>query len=121
MNYSNSTISNFDSSRLFNINQIKKLIENIIEEKLNDETEYDSNKSIDLSKELSQIIKDAIKTLNYHQYKYIIQVVIGQCQNENLMMTCRCLWDIQTDNYASYIYSNAKIFCAVTVFGLFYY
>lgn len=112
MNYSN---------RIFNINEVKLLLEDLIQEKLNEESEYDSNKSKELSKELSQIIKDAIKKLNYEKYKYIIQVVIGQYQNENLMMTCRCLWDIQTDNYASYIYSNRNIFCAVTVFGLFYY
>ncbi len=109
------------SSRLFNTYEVKEMLKQIIEHTIDRQNEYDCDKCTQLSKDLSQIIKDAMKTLNYERYKYIIQVVLGQCQNDNLMMTCRCLWDIQTDNYASYVYSNTKLFCAVTVFGLFYY
>jgi hypothetical protein len=124
MNSSN-PISNFDtsksSSRPFNTHEVKELLSQLINHSIDRQNEYDSVKCTQLSKDLSQLIKDALKTLNYDRYKYVIQVVIGQCQDENLMMTCRCLWDIQNDNYVSYIYSNKNLFCAVTVFGLFYY
>ncbi|CAF1240572.1 unnamed protein product [Adineta ricciae] len=109
------------SSHPFNSHEVKQILEQIVCPAINRQTDYDSLKCIQLSKDLSQIIKDAMKLLNYDRYKYVIQVVLGQCHNENLMMTCRCLWDIQQDNYVSYVYSNEKIFCAVTVFGLFYY
>ncbi len=129
MNYSNTISNNFDSSmnlsskltRPFNTHEVKELLVHLINQTIDRQNEYDCDKCTQLSKDLSQIIKDALKTLNYDRYKYIVQVVLGQCQDENLMMTCRCLWDIQTDNYVSYIYSNKKLFCAVTVFGLFYY
>jgi hypothetical protein len=120
MNYSN-TIDSSKSSRPFNTHEVKELLVQLIDHAIDRQNEYDCDKCTQLSKDLSQIIKDALKTLNYDRYKYIIQVVLGQCQDENLIMTCRCLCDIQTDNYVSYIYSNKKLFCAVTVFGLFYY
>ncbi|CAF1172363.1 unnamed protein product [Rotaria sp. Silwood1] len=128
MNYSN-TISNVDfssnihskSSRPFNNNEVKEMLEQLIQQTIDQQNEYDCDKCTQLSKDLSQIIKDAMKSLNYEKYKYVIQVVLGQCQDDNLMMTCRCLWDIETDNYVSCVYSNTKIFCAVAVFGLLYY
>ena len=127
MNYSNtkspldSSSNTFSkSSRSFNTQEVKALLEHLIDPRIDRENEYDCEKCTQLSKDLAQMVKDALKNLNYERYKYVIQVVLGQCQDENLMMTCRCLWDIQTDNYISYTYSNKKIFCAVTVFGLFY-
>ncbi|CAF3697166.1 unnamed protein product [Rotaria socialis] len=128
MNYSK-TLSSLDlssgsqakPSRPFNINEVKEMLEQRIQQVIDRQYEYDCDKCTQLSKDISQIIKDAMKSLNYDRYKYVIQVVIGNCQDENVMMTCRCLWDVETDNYASYVYSNTKIFCAVTVFGLYYF
>ncbi|CAF1439269.1 unnamed protein product [Rotaria magnacalcarata] len=128
MNYSK-TLSSLDlsndsqakPSRPFNINEVKEMLEQITQQVIDRQNEYDCDKCTQLSKDISQIIKDAMKSLNYDRYKYVIQVVIGNCQDENVMMTCRCLWDVETDNYASYVYSNTKIFCAVTVFGLYYF
>ena len=127
MNYSNeiflldSSNSISKTSRPFNSNEVKQMLERLVPQTIDRQNKYDCNKCTQLSKDLSQIIKDTMKSLNYERYKYIIQVVLGQCQDENLMMTCRCLWDIETDNYTSYVYSNTEIFCAVTVFALFYY
>ena len=36
-------------------------------------------------------------------------------------MVCRCLWDSDTDNYASDVYMNDSLFCCTAVFGLYYY
>lgn len=109
------------SSSRFDKIEVKQLIENLVDPILDRQNEYESHQFTQLSKDLSRLIKDAMKTLNYDRYKYVIQVVLGQSTDENLMMTCRCLWDIDQDNYLSYVYSNRKIFCAVTIFALFYY
>ena len=109
------------SSHPFNTPEVKDMLEQLVSRTIDRQKEYDAVQCTQLSKDLSQSIKDAMKTLNYERYKYVIQVVLGRCENENLLMACRCLWDVQRDNYASYVYANEKIFCAVTVFGLFYY
>lgn len=114
-------MSNSSSSRILNSNETKEILEQLVRQSIDHQNEYDSDKCTQLSKDLSQIIKDAMKKLENQQNKYVVQVVIGQCQDENLMITCRCLWDIQNDNYLSIIYSNKKIFCAVTVFRIYYY
>jgi tctex1 domain-containing protein 2 len=36
-------------------------------------------------------------------------------------MGSRCLWDSDTDNYASDVYMNDSLFCCAAVFGLYYY
>lgn len=109
------------SSHPFNKVEVREMLEHLIEPMIDRQSDYDSHQCTQLSKDLSRLIKDAMKTLNYDRYKYVIQVVLGQSNEENLMMTCRCLWDIDQDNYVSYVYSNRKVFCAVTVFALFYY
>jgi hypothetical protein len=83
------------SSRPFNTQEVKELLEHLINPTIDRQNEYDyCEKCTQLSKDLSQMIKDALKSLNYERYKYVIQAILGQCQDENLMMTCRCLWDI---------------------------
>jgi len=109
------------TARITNSHEIKQLIEQLVRQTIDRQNDYDSDKCTQLSKNLSQIIKDAMKKYHNEQYKYVVQVVIGQCQDENLMITCRCLWDIQNDNYISFVYSNKKLFCAVTVFRIVYY
>ncbi|CAF1051297.1 unnamed protein product, partial [Didymodactylos carnosus] len=121
------TIASDDSTNIskpmkpFNTREVKDLLEHIVQETMDKQQIYEPEKCTQLSKDLSQIVKNAMKSLNYERYKYVTQVVIGECKDENMMMTCRCLWDLETDNYASYVYSNSDVFCAVTVFGLFYY
>jgi tctex1 domain-containing protein 2 len=127
MNYSN-VPSQFDcvdvpsrkSSRPFNNSEVKEMLEQLVDQNVGRQTEYDCNRYTQLSKDLSRTIKDAMKTMDYDRYKFVVQVVLGQCDNDNLMMACRCLWDVHTDSYASHVYSNRKIFCAVTVFALLY-
>ena len=109
------------SSKSFNKLEVKQMLEHLIEPIIDRQNEYESDQCTQLSKDLSRLIKDAMKTLNYDRYKYVIQVVLGQSNDEHLMMTCRCLWDIDHDHYLSFVHSNQKIFCAVTLFALFYY
>lgn len=113
--------NNFDdiSSRSFNRSEVKELLRHLIESNIAREEFYQSEHSAQRCKDLSQTIKDALKSLRYDRYKYVIQVIIGE-DDEHLMMTCRCLWDVERDNYTSHVYSNTKIFCAVTVFALAY-
>ena len=49
--------------------------------------------------------------LNLQRYKYMVHVVIGQQRGEGVRMGCRCLWDQNTDNFASDTFVNVSPGC----------
>ena len=59
------------------------------------------------------------ETLNVNRYKLVVQVTLGQMKDQGVRITSRCLWDTQTDNYASIDYKNEFIWGSAMVFGLY--
>ena len=57
--------------------------------------------------------------LSYPRYKIVVQVVLGQSKNQGVKIASRCLWDTETDNYASYTYTSESLWCTAMVFGLY--
>lgn len=106
--------------KIFNSQEIKKSIHEILHENLHDK-QYDFNQCNLLAKNLSNIIKDSLKTFGYERYKFIIQIFIYQQNNESLKMICRSYWDSETDKFAQSIYINQFLICIATAFAVFYY
>ena len=73
-----------------------------------------------LSMSIADKIRTAVKeTLNVARYKIVVQVTIGQLKDQAVRITSRCLWDTQTDNYASIDYKNDHVWASAMVFGLY--
>lgn len=73
-----------------------------------------------LSKTIADIVKNKCKTeLCLPRYKILVQVTIGQMKDQGVGITSRCLWDTNTDNYASISYRNEVIWASCTVFGVY--
>lgn len=106
--------------KIFNCQEIKKYLHKILHENLSDQ-QYDEQQCQMLTKNLSNIIKDLLKTLGYDRYKFIIQIYICQQNEDNLQMFCQSYWDSQTDRYAQSIYINQFLICIATAFAIFYY
>mmetsp|Transcript_47893 Transcript_47893/g.137430 ORF Transcript_47893/g.137430 Transcript_47893/m.137430 type:complete len:128 (+) Transcript_47893:117-500(+) len=71
--------------------------------------------------DLSNEIKAAVKTeTNIPRYKIIVQVVIGEQASQGIRVASKCLWDVTSDNWASYTYSNNSLFATGMVFGCYY-
>ncbi|XP_064484932.1 dynein light chain Tctex-type protein 2B-like isoform X1 [Ornithodoros turicata] len=64
---------------------------------------------------------DGISDLGFERYKYVVQVVIGEHRGEGFRMSCRCLWDSDTDGYVSEFFSNDTLFCVCLVLAAYYY
>ena len=65
-------------------------------------------------------IRTAVRGLNVPCYKIIVQSVIGQVEGQGVRLASKCLWDELNDNYASFTYKNAHLFCTGIVFGIYY-
>ncbi|XP_017268774.1 tctex1 domain-containing protein 2 [Kryptolebias marmoratus] len=99
---------------------VKECIREIMREQLSG-VQYDPENVQELSKSLGDCIKDKVKTLGLDRYKLVVQVVIGEQRGQGVMMSLKCLWDADIDNYAEDVFKNDSLFCLVAVFGSYYY
>jgi len=101
--------------------KIKTVITEVQNEILGTSMKYTSDTATILTKQLSDSIKNRLRDLALPRYKFIVQVVLGEQRTEGVHVGCRCLWDSETDNYASVTYSNDEFFCVTTAYGVYQY
>nr|XP_057929165.1 dynein light chain Tctex-type protein 2B isoform X1 [Doryrhamphus excisus]XP_057929166.1 dynein light chain Tctex-type protein 2B isoform X2 [Doryrhamphus excisus] len=99
---------------------VKECIHEIVKKRLA-EAEYDPEEASELTSSLADCIKDKVKSLGFDRYKLVVQVTIGEQRGQGVKMSSRCLWDADTDNYAEDVFMNDSLFCAVAVFGSYFY
>uniref|UniRef100_A0A8C8RTS2 Tctex1 domain containing 2 n=1 Tax=Pelusios castaneus TaxID=367368 RepID=A0A8C8RTS2_9SAUR len=104
----------------FRSSTVKECIHAILKENLAN-VQYDPEETPQLTRSLSETIKDRLKEEGFYRYKMVVQVVIGEQRGEGVNMAARCFWDSDTDNYAQDIFMNDSLFCVVAAFGCFYY
>ena len=54
-------------------------------------------------------------------FRYVVQVSIGEQKGQGVRVVNRCFWDSETDNVTSVTFKNDAIFCLVTAFGAYVY
>ncbi|KAM9796549.1 tctex1 domain-containing protein 2 [Syngnathus acus] len=85
------------------------------------EVQFDPDEVAELTRSVADCVKDKVKNLGFDRYKLVVQVTIGEQRGQGVKMSSRCLWDADTDNYAEDIFMNESLFCAVVVFGSYFY
>ncbi|XP_023382129.1 tctex1 domain-containing protein 2 isoform X2 [Pteropus alecto] len=104
----------------FRSSVVKDCIHAVLKEELAN-VEYSPEEMPQLTKRLSENIKDKLKEMGFDRYKMVVQVVIGEQRGEGVFMAARCFWDADTDNYTHDVFMNDSLFCVVAAFGCFYY
>jgi hypothetical protein len=97
---------------------VEDIIKQIMEKHLNNAPYEDAACQL-VSVTLCSEIKDEVKRLNIPRYKLIVQCVIGELIGEGAYLSSRCLWDMDSDDYATYTLNSQSLFCTVMVFGLY--
>ncbi|KAG8581604.1 hypothetical protein GDO81_007733 [Engystomops pustulosus] len=99
---------------------VKDCIRSVLKEELRSK-QYIPEEVPQLTRFLSETIKDKLKEMGFDRYKMVVQVVIGEQRGEGVKMAARCFWDADTDNYAEEVFMNEYLFCVAAAFGCFYY
>ncbi|CAD8072370.1 unnamed protein product [Paramecium sonneborni] len=100
--------------------KVRKVIQEIMDEKLKNET-YDANNTPNLAEELVKRIRSKVReTIKMPRFKIAVQVVIGEIKGQGCKVTSKNLWDPTWDNYASYAFQNDTIYGVAIVFGVYY-
>jgi dynein light chain Tctex-type 1 len=105
---------------LFNIHEIKKLIKQVLHDKIGEkeylyENVYQWNIDI-LNDILNRLKQIEYKNNHYQQMKYIVTVLIGE--KIGLHTALSCLWDGTTDGCVTVKWENKNIFSIINIFGL---
>ncbi|XP_072723363.1 dynein light chain Tctex-type protein 2B isoform X4 [Ciconia boyciana] len=87
---------------------VKECIHAILKEKLAN-VQYIPEEMPQLTKSLSETIKDRLKEEGFDRYKMVVQVVIGEQRGEGVNMAARCFWDADTDSYAHDVFMNLQV------------
>lgn len=105
--------------RKFPERDVRLILQEILTERLA-EAKYDADQCRQLSKSLSDAVKNRVKDLNIQRYKIICLVHIGQLGNQAMRIGSRCLWDTNFDTFASFEFKNGSLFAAATVYGVYF-
>jgi hypothetical protein len=86
----------------------KQIADKIISDELNG-VSYDEEDAKNWSLNISDKIREAVhENLGKSRFKIVVQTTIGQLKDQGIRIASRCLWDPNTDNYASCKYSNVS-------------
>jgi len=85
-----------------------------------DQKEYEHMQAKTWAEDIVKEIRAAVKSLGMDNYKIVVQSVIGQVKGQGVRVASKCLWDEKNDNYSSFTYSNASLFCTGIVFGIYF-
>lgn len=72
-----------------------------------------------IAKSLSDLIKEKVKALNFHRYKIISFVYIGQLGDQGLRIASLSLIDKSVDNFAEHYFETSGFFAVGVVYGFY--
>ncbi|XP_075167386.1 dynein light chain Tctex-type 5 isoform X2 [Haematobia irritans] len=106
-------------SRNFSMEQVHKLIESIIEERLTWDRfsrSYDSWRSLQLTESLASEIRDRVRGFNHKRHRIICILSLIEKQNQGIHMRMSHLMDEKLDNFTSVVYERPSYFIVVVVY-----
>lgn len=69
--------------------------------------------------DLSESIKEAVKSLSSGRYKLICCVAIGQLHNSAVSCSSRSIWNPDTDTFTEYLFKNQHLFTLCVLFAVY--
>ncbi|XP_037828031.1 tctex1 domain-containing protein 4 isoform X2 [Lucilia sericata] len=103
----------------FSMEQVQKLIEATIEERLTWDRfsrSYDSWRSLQLAENLASDIRDGVRRFNHKRHRIVCILSVIEKQNQGITMRMRHLMDEEMDNFTSVVYERPTYFIVVTVY-----
>ncbi|WIA09317.1 hypothetical protein OEZ85_008724 [Tetradesmus obliquus] len=94
----------------FQRGKVQDILRAVLKERM-EKQQYDPVKAAQISKHIAEDLREKVKALGYERYKLVIQVTLGQKKGQAMRIVSRCLWDTNTDNFASEYYENDSLYC----------
>ena len=109
-----------DPTVRFRSSDVERTTEAVLIERLKDE-KYDPSTCKELSQEMAAKIMDKLKALKIKHYKLVALVSIGSVsERPGMQFGSRCLWNENTDSFASVKFTNGSLFAVAMVYGFYF-
>lgn len=104
----------------FNASTAERIMAGVMQSYLAGE-KYDKFLCTNLAKNLADVIKDRMKDQSFSpRYKYVCLVTIGQKKDQGMAVSSRCVWNTDTDNYASATFSKGDLLAVATLYACYF-
>jgi hypothetical protein len=103
----------------FRSGEARAVLRAVLRERV-EKQQYDPVKAAHITKHIAEDLREKIKALGCERYKLVIQVTLGQKTGQAMRIASRCLWDTNTDGFASESYENESLYCVCQVFALYF-
>lgn len=114
----NNNENKFCPSTSFPSSEITRLLNEILQQNLERE-EYEQERCLALSKDLSHFIHRKIQSLTLPRYKFVSYVHIGKVNCKGTVVSSRCLWDTSKYGFAAGRYRNDSLYAIASVCGFY--
>ncbi|KAH3867295.1 hypothetical protein DPMN_030421 [Dreissena polymorpha] len=102
----------------FNPDVVYDVIKSVVDQKMQG-FKYHPKFCANISKLLSDDVKEQVKKLKYDRYKIVVIVHIGEKKGQCMMVASRCVLDKELDDFATYTMETPALYCSVSVFGTY--
>nr|CAD7445523.1 unnamed protein product [Timema bartmani] len=89
----------------FKAQTVKEMIHSVLNDELGGKI-YNAEEAEVWTKTITSAVRNKIKDLGFQRYKFMVQVILGEQHGAGVKTGARCLWDADTDNYASAVFLN---------------
>ena len=110
--------------------KIYKEVKDILDSKMNEscrnqenENKYNHEEALNLSKEISDCVRDKLKeeAFNLTRYKIMVHTIIGEKKGQGIKVGLKCMWDTTSDGVASASWENEHTYAFCIVYGVYFY
>ena len=108
-----------DDETGFRCSKVEQVVSTVLESQLSDMT-YDPDRCSKVTTHLSNMIKDRVKNMGFERYKYVVTVLLGQCNDQSLHIASRSVWNDKTDTVATASYQNDSLMAVANVYGIYF-
>ncbi|KAM5147849.1 dynein light chain Tctex-type 5-A-like [Mantella aurantiaca] len=106
-------------SRLFSAEEAVRVIKSILDKELKD-CDYDATTSQHRAMQLAELVKAAVRELDYERYKLVCFVAMGPVSQGTIYCCSKSVWSPNADTYAEYLFQNHSLFALCVVYAGYY-
>ncbi|KAL2740825.1 dynein light chain Tctex-type 5-like [Vespula squamosa] len=101
------------------IDAVDKILKDVMSSSLQD-IRYNPVICLQICKDMSEKVRDKISKKYFDRYKYTVVMTIVQKLGQHVEINMACLWDLQRDNYSTYVVESTDFIALGLVIVTYY-
>ncbi len=99
--------------------RVEQVLEEVLESRLHD-VHYNPMTCREMTIDIASHIKTRVKAMEFPRYKIISNIIIMENKKQSAEVATRCVWDSNSDSFASYTYRNESLVAVAFVHGIYF-